>query len=58
MNNWVKLGLVLTFLFIIGIGAAYVGSLPTGQVIATLASLTVATVGLWAFFRKSHWDKA
>jgi hypothetical protein len=53
MNKRLILGLVLAFLFVIGIGASYFKSLPIGQVVAPLASVTVAVVGLFIFFRKS-----
>lgn len=52
MNKWAVLGLALTFLIAIGIGASYFKSLPVGQVVAALASVTVAVVGLFVFFRK------
>ena len=53
MNMWVVLGLVLAFLIVIGVLASIFEALPVGQVIATLASATVAAVGLFVFFKKS-----
>jgi hypothetical protein len=53
MNKWMILGSILLFLILIGIGASYFEPLPVGQVVATLASVTVAVVGLFLFFRKT-----
>ena len=53
MNKWVVLVIVLAFLLAIGILASNFESLPIGQVVAALASVTVAAVGLFVFFKKS-----
>ena len=53
MNGWVVLVLVLIILILSGTLAYYVESLPLGQVVAVIVSLTVATVGLWIFFKRT-----
>jgi hypothetical protein len=53
MNGWVVLVLVLIILILSGTLAYYVESLPLGQVVAIIVSLTVATVGLWIFFKRT-----
>ncbi len=53
MNGWVVLVLVLIILILSGALAYYVESLPLGQVVAVIVSLTVATVGLWIFFKRT-----
>ena len=53
MNIWVVLGLVLTSIVGTGALASIFELLPAGQVVATLSSVTVATVGLFVFFKKS-----
>ncbi len=53
MNTWVVLGLVLATLIGIGVLVSVFGSMPAGQVVAPLASVTVAAIGLFVFFKKS-----
>ncbi len=53
MNPWAILGLVLATLTMIGVLVSLFGSMPAGQVAAALASVTVATIGLFVFFKKS-----
>jgi hypothetical protein len=53
MNMWVALSLLLAFLIAIGVLVSIFESLPAGQVAAPLASVTVATAGLFIFFKKS-----
>ena len=53
MNGWVVRVLVLIILILSGTLAYYVESLPLGQVVAVIVSLTVATVGLWIFFKRT-----
>jgi hypothetical protein len=52
MNGWVVLVLVLIILILLGALAYYVESLPLGQVVAVIVSLTAATVGLWIFLKE------
>ena len=53
MNTWVVLGLVLASLIVSGVLVSIFELVSTGQVVATLSSVTVATVGLFVFFKKS-----
>ena len=53
MNTWVVLGLVLASLIVSGVLASAFELVSAGQVVATLSSVTVATVGLFVFFKKS-----
>jgi hypothetical protein len=53
VNAWAGLASVLVLVVMLGLLASCVESLPVGQVVAALASVTVATVGLFLFFKKS-----
>lgn len=54
MNRWVVLVSVLIILLVVGVVASFIKSLPVGQAVAALASVTVAAVGLFVFFHKSN----
>lgn len=54
MNRWFVLVSVLTILLSVGVVASYIKSMPVGQVVAALASVTVAAVGLFVFFHRSN----
>ncbi len=60
MNSWAIITFVMVLLFVSGALAYYVELAPMGQVVAVLASVAVAAVGLWMFLKDSlnHEDKA
>jgi hypothetical protein len=57
MSKWVGLTLGLAFLVAIAALAYYVDLVPAGQLIAVVASLVVAALGFWVFFRKASSQK-
>jgi hypothetical protein len=52
MSKWVMLGLVSTFLIASSILASQINGALAGQVIAASASISVAAVGFWIYFKK------
>jgi hypothetical protein len=52
MGKLVVLGLVLAFLATAFILASFLNSEVSGQVIAASASISVAVLGLWLYFKK------
>ncbi len=59
MNGWAIIAFVMVLLIVSGALAYYVELVPMGQVVAVLASVAVAAVGLWMFLKNSlkHEDK-
>jgi hypothetical protein len=53
VKHWLALAFALLVLIATGVLADYVELMPPGQVVAVTASMTVATVGLWSFFKNS-----
>ncbi len=51
MNSWIALASALLAPTLLGIIAYYTALLPGAQVIPVIASVTVASVGLWMFFK-------
>jgi hypothetical protein len=53
MSKWVVLALIVTFLIASIFLASRFDNALAGQVIATSASISVAVVGFWLYFRKA-----
>lgn len=52
MGKWLVIGLVTVFLAAAFILASRLDSAVSGQVVATSASVSVAVLGLWLYFKK------